>query len=50
MTSTTRPAVTAATTRNGGNSANGTRIKTVLSAVGPVEIEEPLDRDSSFDR
>jgi putative transposase len=29
--------------RNGGNSRNGTRTKTVLTAVGPVEIEVPRD-------
>jgi putative transposase len=36
--------------RNGGNSRNGTRAKTVLTEVGPVEIEVPGDRDGSFDR
>jgi putative transposase len=35
--------------RNGLNSRNGTRVKTVLTEVGPVEIEVPRDRDSSFD-
>jgi putative transposase len=35
--------------RNGQNSRNGTRAKTVLTEVGPVEIEVPRDRDSSFD-
>jgi putative transposase len=35
--------------RNGGNSRNGTRAKTVLTEVGPVEIEVPRDRDGSFD-
>ena len=31
--------------RNGGNSRNGNRIKTVVTdAVGPVEIEVPRDR------
>jgi putative transposase len=35
--------------RNGGKSRNGTRGKTVLTAVGPVEIEVPRDRDGSFD-
>ena len=35
--------------RNGANSRNGTRTKTVISdAVGPVEIEVPRDRDGSF--
>jgi transposase-like protein len=35
--------------RNGGNSRNGTRAKTVLTEVGPVEIEVPRDREGSFD-
>lgn len=35
--------------RNSGNSRNGTRAKTVLTEVGPVEIEVPRDRDGSFD-
>jgi transposase-like protein len=35
--------------RNRGNSRNGTRPKTVLTAVGPVEIEVPRDRDGSFE-
>ena len=35
--------------RNGGNSRNGTRSKTVLTEIGPVEIEVPRDRDGSFD-
>ena len=35
--------------RNGGNSRNGVRAKTVLTEVGPVEIEVPRDRDGSFD-
>src|SRR3954452_22831755 len=35
--------------RTGGNSRNGTRVKTVLTEVGPVEIEVPRDRDGSFD-
>ena len=35
--------------RNGQNSRNGTRAKTVLTEVGPVEIEVPRDRDGSFD-
>jgi len=35
--------------RNRGNSRNGTRAKTVLTDnCGPVEIEVPRDRDSSF--
>jgi putative transposase len=32
-----------------GNSRNGTRVKTVLTEIGPVEIEVPRDRDASFD-
>jgi putative transposase len=35
--------------RNGENSRNGTRAKTVLTEVGPVEIEVPRDRDGTFD-
>jgi transposase-like protein len=35
--------------RTGGNSRNGTRAKTVLTEIGPVEIEVPRDRDGSFD-
>jgi putative transposase len=35
--------------RNGGNSRNGTRSKTVLTEIGPVEVEVPRDRDSSFE-
>ena len=35
--------------RNGGNSRNGTRSKTVLTDVGPVEIDVPRDRDGSFE-
>lgn len=35
--------------RNGGNSRNGTRTKTVLTEIGPVEIEVPRDTESSFD-
>lgn len=35
--------------RNGGNSRNGTRSKTVLTDVGPVEITVPRDRYSSFE-
>ena len=33
---------------NGGNSRNGTRGKTVVTAVGPVERSVPRDRDGSF--
>lgn len=35
--------------RNGGNSRNGTRGKTVLTETGPVELAVPRDRDSSFE-
>ncbi|HEX5247798.1 MAG TPA: IS256 family transposase [Gaiellaceae bacterium] len=34
---------------NTGNSRNGARAKTVLTDVGPVEIEVPRDREGSFD-
>src|SRR6266516_4473605 len=34
--------------RNGGNSRNGSRAKTVLTEVGPVELAVPRDRDASF--
>ena len=41
-----------ATPRSGrarwGNSRNGTRTKTVLTEIGPVQIEVPRDRDASF--
>jgi putative transposase len=39
----------AAEGNNTGNSRNGSRPKTVLTDVGPVEIEVPRDRDGSFD-
>jgi putative transposase len=35
--------------RNQGNSRNGTRTKTVLTEIGPVEIEVPRDREGSFE-
>ena len=35
--------------RDGGNSRNGRRPKTVLTDTGPVEISVPRDRDSSFE-
>jgi transposase-like protein len=35
--------------RNGGNSRNGSRSKTVITEVGPVEVDVPRDRDSSFE-
>ncbi len=31
------------------NMRNGTRLKTVLTEIGPVEIEVPRDRDDSFE-
>src|SRR3954454_23826968 len=34
--------------RDGGNSRNGRRAKTVLTEVGPVELEVPQDREGSF--
>jgi len=34
--------------RGSGNSRNGTRSKTVLTEIGPVEIDVPRDLDSSF--
>jgi transposase-like protein len=37
------------TGRDGGNSRNGHRSKTVLTEVGPVEIEVPRDREGGFD-
>ena len=33
----------------GANMRNGTRSKTVLTEIGPVEIEVPRDRDGSFE-
>ena len=35
--------------RNGGNSRNGSRAKTVITDVGPVEVDVPRDRDGSFE-
>ncbi len=35
--------------RSGGNCRNGTRAKTVLTEIGPVQIEVPRDTDASFD-
>jgi len=35
--------------RNHGNSRNGSRSKTVITEIGPVDIDVPRDRDSSFD-
>jgi transposase-like protein len=35
--------------RDGGNSRNGTRTKTMITDVGTVDIEIPRDRDGTFD-
>jgi putative transposase len=35
--------------RNGGNSRNGTRAKTVLTDSGPIPIDVPRDRDGTFE-
>ncbi len=35
--------------RDGGNSRNGVRTKTVLTEIGPVQIDVPRDTDASFD-
>src|SRR5438067_13715586 len=35
--------------RNGGNSRNGARPKTLLTEAGPIDIEVPRDRESSFE-
>src|SRR6266851_3786122 len=35
--------------RNGSNSRNGHRAKTVITDTGPVDITVPRDRDSSFE-
>ena len=34
--------------RTGGNSRNGTRTKTVLTEIGPVQIDVPRDVEASF--
>jgi hypothetical protein len=34
--------------RNGGNSRNGRRGKTLLTEVGPVDVSVPRDRDGTF--
>jgi putative transposase len=34
---------------NSGNSRNGSRTKTVLSELGPIELDVPRDRDGSFE-
>lgn len=35
--------------KNGANSRNGNRAKTVLTDVGPVDVAVPRDRDGSFE-
>jgi transposase-like protein len=35
--------------RNGGNSRNGRRSKTLLTEAGPIQIQVPRDRDGSFE-
>ncbi len=35
--------------RNRANSRNGTRPKTVLTEIGPVEIDVPRDREGGFE-
>jgi putative transposase len=35
--------------RDGGNSRNGHRAKTVLTETGPVQVSVPRDRDASFE-
>src|SRR6478736_5678627 len=35
--------------RGSGNSRNGVRAKTVLTEIGPVDIDVPRDVDSSFE-
>ncbi|MFG1864828.1 IS256 family transposase [Microbispora bryophytorum] len=35
--------------RGSGNTRNGARTKTVITDVGPVEIDVPRDRDASFE-
>lgn len=39
----------AADGRDGGNSRNGHRAKTVLTETGPVEVSVPRDRESTFE-
>lgn len=39
----------AAEGRNGQNSRNGTRPKTVITEIGPVQISAPRDRDGTFE-
>lgn len=35
--------------RNGGDSRNGTRSKTVITEIGRVDIDVPRDRGSTFE-
>lgn len=35
--------------RNGGNSRNGTRSKTVTTEIGPIQLDVPRDRDGTFE-
>jgi putative transposase len=35
--------------RNSGNSRNGHRPKTVLTEIGPIDLNVPRDRQSSFE-
>jgi transposase-like protein len=35
--------------RDGGNSGNGARAKTVLTGIGSVQVEVPRDREGSFE-
>lgn len=35
--------------RDGGNSRNGTRSKTVITEIGPVELDVPRDRAGTFE-
>lgn len=35
--------------RNSGNSRNGSRTKTVTTEIGPLELEVPRDRNSTFE-
>lgn len=35
--------------RDGANSRNGVRSKTVLTDIGPVEVAMPRDRDGTFE-
>ena len=39
----------AAEGRNHGNSRNGTRAKTVITEIGPIELDVPRDRDGTFE-